>query len=191
MKQLFFGLLLMLSVSVWAQKPCDFSVNVTDSIGNYKATKDYLLYEKNFAGNASYIFASIVISDGLPMLNVQFIEKSNDFVKARCFDKNSRFYAQLNNGKIVTLMHLDQESCGAMVRDEKGMNNRVLTGYFMFRKEDYLELKKSAVSFIRIKFTTDTTDYILKKTLTSELDGKVYEPEHYFMDYFHCIEDLN
>ena len=148
MKYLLFSIASLYATLTFSQKPCDFTTNVVDSIGSYKATKEYLMYEKNFAGNSSYVFTSIVISDGTPILNVQFLEKSNDFIKAKCFDKNSRLYIQLDNSKIVTLFHIDQESCGSLVRDDKGMNNRVLTGYFMFRKGDYDDLKKSSVSLI-------------------------------------------
>jgi hypothetical protein len=41
----------------------------------YKATKEYLMSEKNFGGNSSYIFNSLSNADGLPILNVQIIEK--------------------------------------------------------------------------------------------------------------------
>ena len=63
-----------------AQKPCEISTNVSDSIGTYKATKDYLLYEKNFAEKSSYIFASLILVDGIPALTIQSIDKSKDFI---------------------------------------------------------------------------------------------------------------
>lgn len=182
---------LLFSLNVFAQRPCDFNVNVTDSIGTYKSTKDYLVYEKSFAGNATYVFQSFIITDGTPLLSVQVIEKSADFIKAKCFDKNSKLYVQLNNGKIVTLLHIDKEDCGTLIRDDKGLNNRVFTGYFMFRKDDFQALKDSPVSFVRIKFATDTVDYIFRKAFKSELNGEVYEPESYFMNYFHCLEEKN
>ena len=191
MKYLLFSIASLYATLTFSQKPCDFTTNVVDSIGSYKATKEYLMYEKNFAGNSSYVFTSIVISDGTPILNVQFLEKSNDFIKAKCFDKNSRLYIQLDNSKIVTLFHIDQESCGSLVRDDKGINNRILTGYFMFRKGDYDELKKSSTSLIRVKYATDMADFIIRKAIKSELDGSLYEPDTYFMNYFHCLEDKN
>lgn len=175
----------------FAQKPCDFTTNVVDSIGSYKATKEYLVFEKNFAGKSTYIFNSIVISDDTAILNVQFIEKSLDFIKVKCLDKNSRLYLQLENNKIITLAHTNEEICGSMVRDDKGMNNRVLTGYFKFRKEDYSDLKQYPVSFIRVKFAGDVEDFITRKAIKSELDGALYEPDSYFMNYLHCIEAKN
>jgi hypothetical protein len=76
-----------------------------------------------------------------------------------------------------------------MIRDDKKLNNRILTGYFLFRKDDFQALKESGISYIRIKFSADTEDYIMKKEFTSELDSKIYKPESYFLDYFHCIEE--
>lgn len=177
-----------LSLNLLAQKPCEYSTNVTDSIGTYKSTAEYLISEKIFAGNSNYIFYSLALTDGLPTLNIQFIQKSKDFMKVNCFDKDSRIYLQLQNGKIVTLKHIDQDNCGSMVRDEKGFDNRVKTGVFMFMKDNYEELKISPLSIMRIKYSSDNEDYVFKKEFTAELDGKVYRPETYFMDNIRCIE---
>lgn len=191
MKSLLTAVFLFFTAAIFAQKPCDFGVNVTDSIGQYKSTKEYLIYEKNFAGTSSYIFNSIAVSDGLPTLNIQFIEKSSAFIKAKCFDANSKVFLQLDNGKIVTLLHIPEESCGFMVRDENELNNRILSGYFVFKKDDADYLKTSPVNLMRIKFSTDTIDYIIRKDLTAELDGKSYTPANYFVDFYHCINESN
>lgn len=191
MKNILFTIVLLFSLSLSAQKPCDISVNVTDSIGTYKSTKDYLLYEKNFAEKSSYIFASLVLTDGIPALTIQTIEKSKDFIKAVCFDKNSKIYLQLMDGSIITFYHDDSDDCGTLIRDENLMNNRLLGGSFIIRKENFEALKKSPVSLMRIKYGTEMVDYIIKKDLKSELDGTAYEPEKYFMDYLHCIENQN
>ncbi|HWR93860.1 MAG TPA: hypothetical protein VN192_01505 [Flavobacterium sp.] len=187
MKSIIIAFLLLFSFISYAQKPCEFSTNISDSIGVYKATKGYLIYEKVFAGNSNYIFASFVLTDSIPTLNLQFVEKSMDFIKAKCFDKNSKIYLQLINGKIVTLNHIDKLDCGAMIRDDNNNNNRILTGTFTFTMQALEELKNSPVSLIRIKFSTEAIDYIFKNELISELDGKTYNPENYFMDYLHCI----
>ncbi|HOZ75142.1 MAG TPA: hypothetical protein PLS51_05400 [Flavobacterium sp.] len=191
MKFLLSGISLLCCLFVTAQRPCEFSANVTDSIGSYKSTKEYMVFEKNFAGKSTYVFNSFVVTDGMPLLNVQFLEKSDGFIKAKCLDKNSKLYIQLNNGKIVTLLHIDKSDCGNLIRDDKGMNNRILSGYFMFRKEDFQELKKSPVSFIRVKFGAETEDFIYRKAIKSEMNGELYEPESYFINYFHCLEDKN
>jgi hypothetical protein len=170
------------------QKPCEYTTNVTDSIGTYKSTKEYMIAEKNFGETASYIFFSLAVADGMPLLNVQLIQKSKGFVKANCFDKNSKLFLQLNNGKVVTLIHIDQENCGSMLRDDKGFDNRLTPGTFMFMKDSFDELKKSPVSMMRIKYLTDTEDYVLKKQFTSELNNEVYEPETYFIQNIDCAK---
>jgi hypothetical protein len=180
--------LLFFSLNIFAQKPCDYSANVTDSLGTYKSTKEYIISEKNFAGNSSYIFYSLALTDGLPTLSVQLIQKSKGFLKANCFDKNSKLFLQLNNGKIITLIHIDQENCGTLIRDDKGFDNRLNTGIFMFTKDSFEELKSSPVSMMRIKYLTDTEDYILKKEFKSELTNEIYNPETYFIDNLKCIE---
>lgn len=174
--------------TIFAQKPCDYSTNVTDSLGTYKSTREYMICEKNFAGTSSYIFFSLLSTDGMPTLNVQLIQKSKSFLKANCFDKNSKLFLQLNNGKIITLLHIDQENCGTMIRDDKGYDNRVITGEFMFMKDSFEQLKSSPISMMRIKYLTDTEDYVLKKEFTSELNNEIYQPETYFINSIKCIE---
>lgn len=188
MKQLITLTLFLLTFSAFAQKPCEYSANVNDSIGTYKVTNEYLISEKYFGGTFDYVFFSLAQTDGLPTLNLQLIQKSKDFIKANCFDKNSKVFLQLENGKIITLIHIDRESCGTLIRDDKGFDNRINTGIFMFRKENYDELKKSPVAIMRIKYLTTTEDYIVKRELTSELNGKVYHPNTYFMENIRCVE---
>lgn len=178
----------LFSLQSFAQKPCEYTTDVTDSIGTYKSTKEYMIAEKNFAGTSSYIFFSLAVADGMPLLNVQLIQKSKGFMKANCFDKNSKLFLQLNNGKVVTLIHMDQENCGSMLRDDKGFDNRLTPGTFMFMKDSFEELKKSPVSMMRIKYLTDTEDYVLKKQFTSELNNELYEPETYFIQNIDCAK---
>lgn len=190
MKQLFTLSIFLLTFTVFAQKqkPCEYSVNVNDSIGSYKVTNEYLMSEKYFGGNFSYIFFSLAQTDGLPTLNLQLIQKSKDFIKANCFDKSSKIFLQLENGKIVTLMHINQENCGTLVHDDKGFDNRINTGIFVFMKDSYEELKKSPISIMRIKYLTNIEDYIVKRELTSELTSKVTNPNTYFMENIRCVE---
>jgi hypothetical protein len=188
MKQLITLTLFLLTFSAFAQKPCEYSTNVTDSIGTYKITNEYLISEKNFGQTFSYIFFSLAQTDGLPTLNLQLISKSKDFIKANCFDKNSKVFLQLENGKIVTMLHMDQENCGTLLRDDKGFDNRINTGIFMFMKDNFEELKKSPVQIMRIKYLTDVEDYIVKSELVSEMNTKTYHPNTYFMENIRCVE---
>ncbi|MBF6607309.1 MAG: hypothetical protein ITG00_01060, partial [Flavobacterium sp.] len=174
-------LLLLMCGAGYAQKKCEYTANVKDSIGVYKETPEYLVYERNFGGLESYIFLSLAQTDGMPSLSVQLVDKSTDFIKAKCLDKNSRLFLQLENGKIATLIHVDQDNCGTTVRDDKGINNRVMNGAFLFVQGSIEDLKSSPVSIMRIRYATDTIDYILKTDLISELDGKSYRPGRYFV----------
>jgi len=191
MKYLVCLIFLLTITSNFAQKPCEFTTNVVDSIGSYKTTKEYLLYEKNFGGNATYIFGSLILTDEKAFFNFQLIEKSADFIKAKCLDKNSKIFLQLNNNKIITLSFSSEESCGTLVRDDKGLNNRILSGYFTINKADYENLKQSQISFIRVKFVPDVADFVMRKEFKSELNSEVYQPESYFIDFVHCLESRN
>ncbi|MBC7524013.1 MAG: hypothetical protein H7239_06205 [Flavobacterium sp.] len=171
-----------------AQKSCEYSSNVKDSLGTYKATKDYIVQEKIFGGKESRIYFSLENVDGMPNLKIQTIQKSMDFIQTNCFNKDSKVYFQLSNGKIVTLIHVNQENCGTMVRDEKGFNNRINTGYFMFLKNTFEILKSSPITLMRIKYSTETQDFVFKSELISEIDSKTYYPDTYFIEYLKCIE---
>jgi hypothetical protein len=181
-------LLLFLTTSIlFAQKDCELSSNFTDSIGSYKSTKDYLIHEKVFGGKKSNIYFSLVNTDGLITLSFQSISSSQEFMKANCFDKRSKIFFQLANGKIVTLLAIDNESCGTPIRKDNE-NFRILTGNFLFVKENYEELKKSPINLMRVIYNSETVDYIIKEEFVSETDNKTYKPESYFIEYLKCIE---
>lgn len=186
MKTLLFLVSIFFSISTFAQKECEYSINVKDSLGIYKSTKDYVIHERVFGNTKTSIYFSLINADGLLSLNVQMVQKSPDFLAAKCFDKNSKIYIQLNNGKIITLLGIGQESCGTSVRSNNE-NNRILEGYFLFMKDSFQELKNSPISFIRIKFSGETVDYVTKSTLVSEIDKKTYNPDYFFMDYLKCV----
>jgi hypothetical protein len=88
---------------------------------------------------------------------------------------------------VITLIASEQENCGAPVKDDLGFNNRVLSGTFLFIKGTIEDLKSSPVSTMRIKFTTESQDYIIKKQLISEMDKKSYSPSNFFIDFLPCI----
>jgi hypothetical protein len=187
MKKIYAIIILLFSLSALGQKECEYSTNVKDSLGTYKSTKDYVVYERVFGNSQTSIYFSLVNADGLPSLNVQILQKSPDFISAKCFDKNSRIYFQLDNGKIITVLGLEQETCGTTLRNEN-INNRILNGYFLFMKDTFENLKQSPISIIRIKYAGETVDYVAKSELNSEIDKKTYNPNRFFMDYLKCVE---
>lgn len=187
MKLTFSLFLLFITRFLFAQN-CDYSSNVTDSIGTYRSTKDYLMNEKFFGNKKSFIYFSLSNENGLPFLNVQFIEKSNDFIKVSCFDKNSKLYIQLENGKIITLVHTNEMNCGTTIKDQDGVKTRVNTGYFVFLKGSAELLKQSPIALVRFRIGPETTDYIIKSEFKSEQDGQNYQPSKYLINYLKCIE---
>ena len=188
MKKLLSLTFLLFSTLLFAQKPCEYSANVSDSIGTFKETRDYIMSEKHFGSSSSYIFFALQSTDGMPSLKVQVIQKSKDFISVNCFDKSSRIVLQLTNGKIVTFLHLDQENCGTLIHTQDQTSNRVTTGNFVFMKGSIEDLKSAPISIMRIKYLTGTDDYVVKQELVSEMDGKLYEPGSYFQNYLKCIE---
>jgi len=190
MKKFLLALALGLSLHVSAQQTdCQYS-EVNEKAGEeLKTTKDYLIYEKIFAGTSQFIFFSLTTSQGVPMLNFQLLAKGKDFPKVYCLDKASRIYLQLSNGKIVTLICGTEEQCAGLMYDTAEKNNiRILTGTFLFSKGTLDDLEKYPISFIRIKYATETVDYNIKQELQSEAMGQKYTPESYFMNTLKCIQ---
>jgi hypothetical protein len=56
MKQLIILTTFFITITINAQAPCEYSSNVTDSTGTYKATKEYLMSEKNLVGIRAIFF---------------------------------------------------------------------------------------------------------------------------------------
>lgn len=189
MKNLFFALFLFLNLSALAQKPCEIDSDIKDSLGTYKSTKQYVVFERSFAGNSTDIFFALSSNNGVLGLETQILQRSQDFIKALCYDANSKIYLQLNNGKIVTLFYPGTETCGNLLRDEKSGNNRITSATFYFTKENFEDLKSSPVTFMRIKFAGEMVDYPFRTAFVSELDKKVYEPETYFINYLKCLDN--
>lgn len=187
MKTLLLSLTFLFVIASFAQKKCEYSTNVTDSVGVYKSTKEYIVYERFFGNSKSAVYFSLINADGLLSLSVQLIQKDTEFIPAKCFDKNSKIYFQLADGKIVTLLGIEQETCGNSVRNENE-NARFVTGYFLFMKDSYEGLKSAPISFMRVKYAGGTEDYIFKPELHSEFDNNTYFPENYFIDYLKCVE---
>ncbi len=181
---LFFGM------QTFAQKDCIFTTNIKDSIGTYKETKDYLMHEKVFGGKSTYLFFSLINNDGTPLLKVQKIVKTDGFIEANCFDKQSKIYFQLQNGKIITLIYGDQDTCGNLIRlEDQKLSTRVVSGNFLFIKGSLEDLKSSPISLIRIKHSTENIDFVVKKELVSELMNETFSPETYFIENLHCVTD--
>jgi hypothetical protein len=189
MKNTFLALFLFVNLLAFAQKPCEIDTNISDSLGTYKTTKQQMIFERSFAGNSTNIYFALFENNGVIGIETQIIQHSNEFIKAICLDANSKIYLQLSNGKIVALLYVGNDTCGTLIRDDKNANNRILSGSFVFTKDNYEDLKESPITFMRIKFSGETIDYPFKTEFTSERDKNKYQPEKYFINYIKCIEN--
>ncbi|MCF6128861.1 hypothetical protein L1S35_04200 [Flavobacterium sp. AS60] len=189
MNKIILALFLFTDLIAFAQKPCEIDTNVSDSLGTYKSTKQFIIFERSFAGNSTDIFFSLANNNNILSLETQILRRSSGFVNAYCFNSSSRIYLQLNNGKIVTLLYVGNDTCGTLIQNESSLNSRIMIGSFVFSKENFDELKVSPVTFMRIKFAGETIDYPFKTEFTAELDKKTYQPESYFINYLKCVEN--
>ncbi len=112
MKNFILIVTLLYNLNINAQKPCEFSVNVTDSLGTYKETKSAIVHEFVFGNTSKHIFFALTSTNDMPLLSLLILQKSKDFLKINCFDKNSRIYLQLENNKVITLIASEEENCG-------------------------------------------------------------------------------
>ncbi len=189
MNKLILIALLFLPLIGYSQKPCEIETNVSDSLGTYKITRQSIIFERKFAGNATNLFFALFKENGIIGLELQQIKSSEEFIKANCFDTNSKIFLQLNNGKIITLFFSGNETCGTLIRNENNQNTRILVGSFLFSKSNYEELKSSPVTLMRISYSGENIDYPFKTEFTAEINKKTYQPENYFIDYLNCVEN--
>ena len=82
MKKIIFALFLLANLNAFSQKPCEIDPNVTDSLGTYKSTKQFIIFERSFAGNSTNIFFSLANSNGVLSLETQLLKRSSGFIKA-------------------------------------------------------------------------------------------------------------
>lgn len=170
-------------------KDCDYTVLSSENGQEIKSTKEYLMYEKVFAGTSQFIFFSLTNNEGVPVLNFQLLAKSKEFPKVYCIDKTSKIYIQLTNGRIITLISATEDQCSGLVYDNNEKNNiRVLTANFLFTKGSLEELEENPISFLRIKYANETVDYPVKSELDSENMKQKYSPDTYFVNNLKCIQ---
>jgi hypothetical protein len=179
---------LLFSTFLLAQKPCDYSVNVTDSIGTLKETKSKLMYEQVFGNKSTLVFMSLLSNDGTPILKLQQIVKSKDFISPRCLDANSRIFFQLTNGKVYSLIYGQEAKCDDLLYNEKEqLNSRFLDASFLFVKDDFEDLKKYPILVMRIRFSGETIDYVVQNEINSEVLKEKSNPNQFFINDFNCI----
>lgn len=189
MKKIIILLLLAPLFSLSQNQDCIYDVEEKTDSTSLKITPQKLIYERIFGNSKEFLFFNLLNESGTPMLVVQQIQKNNAFIPVNCIDKKSKIVFQLANGKIVTLIHSDLETCSQLNFDSETKDNiRILTGYFYFTKSNYEELSKSPISLMRIQFVGETKDYVINSEYFSETFVTKTNPTNYFIDYLKCVE---
>lgn len=190
MKQLLILFLLIPILNFAQKKNCEYSFEEKTDSTYIKALSEKIIYEKIFGNSREFIQFNLINNNGIPTVSFQQIQKNQDFIPARCFDKRSKIIFQLENGKIVTLISTNENICSSLtyIQEEKS-NIRLLTAYFIFSRNNYEELKKSRITIMRIQYAGETKDYIVNDEIQSEILNTTIKPSNYFIDYLSCIDE--
>ena len=95
------SLLLLLTLSVNAQKrDCIYDIEEKTDSTSLRVLPNVLMHEKIFGNTNEYLFFALLNDNGTPMLSIQQLQKSKDFIKTNCIAKNSKIVLQLMNGKV-------------------------------------------------------------------------------------------
>jgi len=172
---------------ILAQKPCEYSSQVNDSLGKYVALKDVLMYEQIFGNSEKYLFLSLQKINETPLLNLQWVQKSKQFISAHCLSKSSKLHIQLENGKIISLIYADNENCGSKLTDDQQKITRILSGNFLFLKGTVDDLKSSKITLLRLSMGSENKDFIIRDEVNSELLKTTSYPSAFFIDYLDCV----
>lgn len=184
------ALLLFIPVFALAQtKDCVYDIDEKTDSTSLKVLPQKLMHEKIFGSSSDYLFFSLVNENDVPILNMQLLQKSNDFIPTNCLSKSSKVFIQLDNGKIITLVNAFEGICSDLNYDASTKNNiRILNAFYYFTKTNYEELKNSPIALMRIQFSGETKDFVLKAELESETLKTKSNPARYFMEYLKCVE---
>lgn len=189
MKNIFALFFLIPFFSLAQTKDCTYDIEEKTDSTSLKILSQKLIHEKIFGNTSEFIFFSLINENDVPLLNIQMLQKSKDFIRTSCLTKKSKIVIQLINGKIITLINAYDENCSDLNYDEVAKNNlRILNAYFYFTKTNFDELKNSPISLMRIQFSGETKDFVIKSELESETLQIKSKPASYFMEYLRCVE---
>ncbi|WP_130736269.1 hypothetical protein [Flavobacterium sp. J27] len=189
MKQLLILITLFPIFIVAQKKDCLYDFEEKTDSTYIKSLSEKLVYEKVFGNTKEFIQFNLINNNGIPTLSFQQLQKNQDFIPARCFDRKSKIIFQLENGTIISLLSANESTCSNLtyLAEEKS-NIRLLKGYFLFTKTNYEDLKKSRVTVMRVQYAGETKDYILTDELQSEILNETLHPSSYFINNLECIE---
>lgn len=192
MKKLTFLLLLTLFGATITQaqtKNCSIDYEeVSDSL-NIKKTNNVLVYEFDRVSATSSLFFSLINTNGVPFLNIQYLQKSPDFIPINCVARKSMVSIKLVNGTTISAHYIDQDKCDTYTYDSEGKKNiRILDANFYIKKEHLELLKTSPISLIQIRFAGSTELFVIESELKSTIVDLKTNPTRFFIDNIPCIE---
>ena len=170
MKNLIYLFILIPFMHFAQTKTCTYEYEEKTDSTSVKILPKKLIYEKVFGSSREFLQFSLMNNNGVPTLIIQQIQKSQDFITTNCLNKSSRIIVQLENGKIISLLSANEDVCSALAYNEEDKSNiRIITGYFVFTKTNYEELKRSPISLMRIQYLGGSKDYVIEKEIQSGL----------------------
>jgi hypothetical protein len=183
------ALLLLTNFSFSQDKICEFEIDIATDTSSTRVLKDRIIDESVFGNTTSFLTFKLFEVNGILGLNFQYLQKSKDFLSPICFDKNTKIYLELSNGKQVKLINsADAEVCNDLQYDEINKNNlRILSGFFYFTPENFQDLKTEKVYLIKITANTGDVNFVIKPELNSEIYKEKSTPDTYFIDYLKCL----
>lgn len=192
MKKLTLLLLLALfsaTLSVAQTKNCSIDYEeVSDSL-TLKKTNNVLVYEFDRVSATSSLFFSLLTTNGHPFLNIQYLQKSPDFIPITCVARKSIVSIKLVNGTTVSAHYIDEDICDTYTYDNTTNKNiRILDANFYIKKEHLKLLKEAPISMIQIRFAGSTELFIIQNELKSTIVDVKTQPTQFFMDNIPCIE---
>ncbi len=185
---LIFGLFSTLFMAAQT-KNCEMDYIVKNDSTDIKKTKDYLIVERIYPPTLESVYISLLKSEDLTYLQLQYLQKDMQFISTTCVDQKSMVSIQLLNGQIINFRHANIDYCNSLTFDaEQNTNIRILSTYFQIQKEDLQRLKASPASVIRIRYATTTVTYELLDKIESKVVEETYFPSNYFINNIPCIE---
>lgn len=191
MKQLITLLFLaFISVGHAQETKCELDFEIDNDSVQLKRFKEHLLYEMDMGKKRESLFFSLIESEGIPLLEVQYLLRSPDFIPTQCFNDKSLISIQLLNGQVISLRHVAEESCSTFVYDAPEKTNiRILSSYFRILDNDVVKLQQAPISLIQIRFSIEQKTFVVKNELNSSIVNQSYRPASFFQENLACLKE--
>lgn len=189
MKHLITFLVFAFVSATYAQNTnCELDFEISNDSVQLKRFKEHLVYEMDMGKKTESLFFSLLKSDGIPLLEVQYLLKGPDFIPIQCFNSKSLISIKLLNGNVVSLRHVNEDTCSTFVYDAPEKNNiRILNSYFRIAETDFNKLQESPVSLVQIRFSTEQKTFTIMNELNSSIIKETYKPATYFKESIPCL----